>query len=166
MTNDSSLNCYLPVIKRRKDIVFKFWKCDTFLSLRYICTAMLSKWANAANMTWMVIIWDLQQECFWILEITSCMTSHYCWYVPLLYCMQPFNFVMWLNQDKFCPHTCLLDQSGVTGRLDPYNVHALFVNIDNMRTERFGNYDCSVSHFRRSINKLISFKHHLWMKGF
>ena len=28
---------------------------------------------------------------------------------------------------------CLLDQSGVTGGgLDPYSVHALFVNMDNM----------------------------------
>ena len=36
----------------------------------------------------------------------------------------------------------LLDQSGVTGGgLDPYNVHALFVNMDNMWMERFGNYD-------------------------
>ena len=34
-------------------------------------------------------------------------------------------------------------QSGVTGgELDPYN--ALFVNMDNMWTERFGNYDCLV----------------------
>ena len=35
---------------------------------------------------------------------------------------------------------CLLDQSGVTGGwLDPYNVHALFVNIMyNTWTERFG----------------------------
>ena len=40
----------------------------------------------------------------------------------------------------------LLDQSGVTGGgLDPYNVHALFVNMDNMWTERFGNFDCLVS---------------------
>ena len=39
----------------------------------------------------------------------------------------------------------LLGQSGVTGGgLDPYNVHALFVNMDNMWTERFGNYDCLV----------------------
>ena len=39
----------------------------------------------------------------------------------------------------------LLDQSGVTvGGLDPYNVHALFVNMDNMWTERIGNYDCLV----------------------
>ena len=39
----------------------------------------------------------------------------------------------------------LLDQSGVTGKgLDPYNVHALFVSMDNMWTERFGNYDCLV----------------------
>ena len=39
----------------------------------------------------------------------------------------------------------LLDQSGVTGGgIDPYNVHALFVNMDNMWTERFGNYDCLV----------------------
>ena len=38
----------------------------------------------------------------------------------------------------------LLDQSSVTGGgLDPYN--ALFVNIDNMWTERFENYDCLVS---------------------
>ena len=38
----------------------------------------------------------------------------------------------------------LLDQSGVTGGgLDPHN--ALFVNMDNMWTERFGNYDCLVS---------------------
>ena len=40
----------------------------------------------------------------------------------------------------------LQDQSGVTGGgLDPCNVHALFVNMDNMWTERFGNYDCLVS---------------------
>ena len=39
----------------------------------------------------------------------------------------------------------LLDQSGVTGGgLDPFYVHALFVNMDNMWTERFGNYDCLV----------------------
>ena len=39
----------------------------------------------------------------------------------------------------------LLDQSGVTGGgLDPYYVHALFVNIDNMWTERFVNYGCLV----------------------
>ena len=39
----------------------------------------------------------------------------------------------------------LLDQSGVTGGgLDPYNVHALFVNMDNTWTERFGSYDCLV----------------------
>ena len=37
----------------------------------------------------------------------------------------------------------LSDQSSVTGGgLDPYN--ALFVNMDNMGTERFGNYDCLV----------------------
>ena len=42
----------------------------------------------------------------------------------------------------------LLDQSGVTGGgLDPYNVHALFVNMDNMWTERFGNYYCLVNYF-------------------
>ena len=43
----------------------------------------------------------------------------------------------------------LLDQSGVTGEgLDPYNVHALFVNMDNMWTKRFGNYDCLINlHF-------------------
>ena len=40
----------------------------------------------------------------------------------------------------------LLGQSGVTGgRLDPCNVHALFVNMDNVWMERFGNYDCLVS---------------------
>ena len=39
----------------------------------------------------------------------------------------------------------LLDQSGVTGGgLGPYKVHALFVNMDNMWTEKFGNYDCLV----------------------
>ena len=38
----------------------------------------------------------------------------------------------------------LLDQSGVTGGgLDPYN--AFFVNMNNMWTERFGNYDYLVS---------------------
>ena len=38
-----------------------------------------------------------------------------------------------------------LDQSAVTGRgLDPDNVHALFINMDNMWKERFGNYDCIV----------------------
>ena len=37
----------------------------------------------------------------------------------------------------------LLDQSsGTGGGRDPYN--ALFVNMDNMWTERFGNYDCLV----------------------
>ena len=46
----------------------------------------------------------------------------------------------------------LLDQSGVTGGgLDPYNVHALFVNMDNMWTERFVNYDCLV--FLSSLNR-------------
>ena len=31
----------------------------------------------------------------------------------------------------------LLDQSGVTGGgLDPYNIHALFVNMDNMHVDR------------------------------
>ena len=40
----------------------------------------------------------------------------------------------------------LLGQSGVTGGgLGPYNVHALFVNMDNMWTERFGNYNCLIS---------------------
>ena len=39
----------------------------------------------------------------------------------------------------------LLDQSGVTGGgLDLYNVHALFINMDNMWTERFENYGCLV----------------------
>ena len=39
----------------------------------------------------------------------------------------------------------LLDQSGVTrGGLDPYNVHALFINMNNMWVERFGYYDCLV----------------------
>ena len=38
----------------------------------------------------------------------------------------------------------LLDQSSVTGGLDPYNVHVLFVNMDNMWMERFGNYNCLV----------------------
>ena len=34
----------------------------------------------------------------------------------------------------------LLDQSGVTGGgLDSYNVYVLFVNMNNMWTERFGN---------------------------
>ena len=28
--------------------------------------------------------------------------------------------------------------------LDPYNVHALFVNMDNMWMERLRNYDCLV----------------------
>ena len=38
----------------------------------------------------------------------------------------------------------LLDQSAVTGGgLDPCNV--LFVNMDNMWTERFVNYDCLVT---------------------
>ena len=40
----------------------------------------------------------------------------------------------------------VIDQSGVTGGgFDPYNVHALFVNMDNMWMERFGNYDCLVT---------------------
>ena len=44
----------------------------------------------------------------------------------------------------------LLDQSDVTGGgLDPYNVHALFVNMDNMWTERFGNYDYLAFYVRK-----------------
>ena len=40
----------------------------------------------------------------------------------------------------------LLDQSGVTvGGLDPYNMHALFVNMNNMWMERFGNTSNLVS---------------------
>ena len=50
-----------------------------------------------------------------------------------------------------------LDQSGVTGRvLDPYNVHALVVNMDNMSTERFGNYDCLVLSLK--VLMIINFK--------
>ena len=46
----------------------------------------------------------------------------------------------------------LLDQSGVTGGgLDPYN--ALFVNMDNMWTERFGNYYCLVFQEKAPILK-------------
>ena len=45
---------------------------------------------------------------------------------------------------------CLLDQSGVTGGgLDPYSVHDLFVNMDNMWTERFGNLRLSCHSFRK-----------------
>ena len=51
----------------------------------------------------------------------------------------------------------LLDQLGVTGGgFDPYNVHALFVNMDNMWTERFGNYNClfeGVLEFKMSKQK-------------
>ena len=47
----------------------------------------------------------------------------------------------------------LLDQSGVTGGgLDPYHVHALFVNIDNMWMERFGNYHCLVLLFSTAVS--------------
>ena len=55
----------------------------------------------------------------------------------------------------------LLGQSGVTGgRLDPYNVHALFVNMDNMWTERFGNYNCLVAWIgaRKLETSLITWK--------
>ena len=46
-----------------------------------------------------------------------------------------------------------LDQSGVTGgRLDPYNVHALFVNMDNMWLERFGNFDYLVDTYVNTVN--------------
>ena len=38
------------------------------------------------------------------------------------------------------------------GGLDPYN--ALFVNMDNMWTERFGNYDCLV---RLCLRKNVNF---------
>ena len=42
-------------------------------------------------------------------------------------------------------------------RLDPYNVHALFVNMDNMWTERFGNYDCLVKQLlQRSVNERLN----------
>ena len=47
----------------------------------------------------------------------------------------------------------LLDQSGVTGGgLDPYN--ALFLNMDNMWTEGFGNYDCLV--FKPDIKSSVA----------
>ena len=49
----------------------------------------------------------------------------------------------------------LFDQSGVTGGgLDPYN--ALFVNMDNMWTERFGNYDCLVNFLHHHVFMGIS----------
>ena len=52
----------------------------------------------------------------------------------------------------------LLDQSGVTREgLDPYNVHALFINMDNMWTERFGNYDCLVAYRSRQLAR-VNFK--------
>ena len=50
---------------------------------------------------------------------------------------------------------CLFDQSGVT-EFDPYSVHALFVNIDNMWMERFGNYDCLVQRLFRLFNDMCS----------
>ena len=54
---------------------------------------------------------------------------------------------------------CLPDQSGVTGGgLDPYNVHALFVNMDNMWTERFGYQALLVIFFYWSLKlKLIEY---------
>ena len=52
------------------------------------------------------------------------------------------------TRSHFFPYMSLLDQSAVTGGgLDPYNVRALFVNMGNMWTERFGNYDCLVVYF-------------------
>ena len=49
------------------------------------------------------------------------------------------HFVTCLNWVTFYPYMRLLDLSGVTGGgLDPYNVRALFGNMDNMSTERFG----------------------------
>ena len=52
----------------------------------------------------------------------------------------------------------LLDQSGVTGGgLDPYNVHALFVNMDNMFMERFGNYNCLVDNAQLITKKVSDF---------
>ena len=52
----------------------------------------------------------------------------------------------------------LLDQSGVTGGgLDPYNVHALFVNMDNMCMERFENYNCLVSSLNVSSGWIETF---------
>ena len=51
----------------------------------------------------------------------------------------------------------LLDQSGETGGgLDPYNVHALFVNMDNMWTGRFGNYDCLVFERADQTNEVVA----------
>ena len=53
----------------------------------------------------------------------------------------------------------LLDLSGVTvGGLDPYNMHALFVNMDNMWTERFGNYDCLVLNGMDNNSSNITFE--------
>ena len=50
----------------------------------------------------------------------------------------------------------LLDESGVTGGgLDPYN--ALFANMDNMWTERFGNYDCLVFLIYAPGNSVVFF---------
>ena len=54
---------------------------------------------------------------------------------------------------------CLLDQSGVTGGgFDPCNVHTLFVNIDNMWTERFGNAIVLFYNFKRVLltGKLVA----------
>ena len=51
----------------------------------------------------------------------------------------------------------LLDQSGVTGGgLDPYGVHVLFVNMDNMWTERFGNLRLSCYKVYEKLHKVIS----------
>ena len=61
---------------------------------------------------------------------------------------------------------CLLYQSGVIGGgLDPYSMQVLFVNIDNMWMERFGNYDCLVSfHFleRNGVNTIRKQQITLW----
>ena len=74
------------------------------------------------------------------------MTERYRGQRQVLKMWQILSFCHMTQLGHFCPFMSLLDQSGVTGGgLDPYN--ALFVNMDNMWTERFENYDCLVTSF-------------------
>ena len=82
------------------------------------------------------------------------MTERYSGQLQVLKMWQFLTFCHMTQLGHICPYMSLLGQSGVTaGGLDPYNVNALFVNIDNMWTERFGNYDCLVELiFERILN--------------
>ena len=71
------------------------------------------------------------------------MMERYSGQLQVLKMWQIFVILSYDSTGSHFVHTRASLTNQVTGGgLDPYNVHALFVIMDNMWMERFGNYHC------------------------